>query len=371
MTGQPNLMEQPPEMSDEDIFAEELARRQGVDVKDLQTFSDEPEPIAAVETPEAGTPPLETAPPDTPPVAAAPPDTPPVATEAEPVQQVVEEGKPAWYAEASDEVKASFDALNQDLGEVQTQYTALHGRLAPMQQQNERLRQQVEHVDQRPPPSQPNSSATSGQQPGQAQPGTTPTPPLDLETVPEFAEFKEAFPEEAKAMQALFGRQAEHVNDLQQQLGSVSQGLEKIQQASFGQERKQGLDKLAAAHPDWMQVNPSEDFGNWLQTQPPSIARLSNSNDADECIWILDRYKQDVWAQRQIAEPAAPQPPAAPSAVQTVRTRRQQIRSVPGVDPQGGNVGVPAGTPEEFMTGEDIWDEEVKRRLKLQRDQRL
>jgi hypothetical protein len=295
-----------------------------------------------------------------------------VENEGKPTQQVVEEEKPAWYAEASDEVKASFDALNQDLADTRTQYTALHGRLAPVQQANERLRRQVEQAGQPPRPA-PNSSAVSSQQPGQQTPVAPPTPALDLAEVPEFEEFRAAFPEEAKAIAALFGRQAQHVGNLQEQLGNVSQGLEQIQQASFGKEREDGLNRLAAAHPDWMNVRPSEDFGRWLSTQPRNVAQMADSPNADECIWILDRYKQDVWAQRQIENPPAPPAPTTPaqSAVQTVRSRRQRLRSAPGLDPQGSDVGLPQGTPQEFMTEEQIWEEEVKRRLKAQRDNRL
>ena len=369
--------EQPPQagLSDEDIFAEEIARRRGVDVKDLESFSGDtpPEPIAAVEggePPAAEAPPAEDQPPAEPAAAAAPAQ--PVADEPAPTQQVVEEQVPEWYADASDEVKASFDALNQDLSDTRTQYTALHGMLAPVQQANERLRRQVEQAGQ-PPRQQPNSSAASSQQPGQKSPAPQPTPSLDLAEVPEFEEFRAAFPEEAKAIAALFGRQAQHVGNLQTQLGNVSQGLEQIQQASFGKAREDGVAKLAAAHPDWMNVRPSEDFGRWLQTQPANVAQMADSPNADECIWILDRYKQDVWAQRQIENPpaAAPATPPAPSAAQTVRSRREQLRSTPGLDPQGSDVGLPQGTPQELMTDEQIWDEEVKRRLKAQRDNRL
>lgn len=344
----------PPEevMSDEDIFAEEADRRasrepDGPPATPPVDTTVTPMPTAAVEDPL--------------------PDT-PVEVEPADKQQVVEEALPAWYAALDDEAKAAFDSMNTDLTEVRGQYTALHGRLAPMQQANERLREQVEHAGQRPPAQPPDSSATSGQQPGQTAPATSPTPTLDLGDVPEFAEFREAFPEEAKAIAALFGRQARHATDLQEQLGKVSHGLQEIQQASFGQKREQSLTKLATAHPDWMQVRPSEHFGRWLQTQPGSVSRMADSQDADECIYVLDRYKQDVWAQRQIENPQQAEPASQPT--QTVRSRRDKIRSTPSLEPQGSDVGRPQAGAEQFMTDEEIWDEEVKRRLRLQRDAR-
>jgi hypothetical protein len=372
MTGQTeHIEEQPPqiEMSDEDLFEAEVARRRGVAVEDLQSFSGESikqeddEQLDVDEGEGDAAPPEKQAKPEK-----APKQQ--VEKQPKPAQQVVEEDKPAWYADASDEVKAAFDALNKDLSDTRTQYTALHGRLAPVQQANERLRQKLEQVGQSPQ-APTNSSAASSQQPGRQPHVQPPTPKLDLAEVPEFEEFRAAFPEEAKAIAALFGRQAQHVDNLQQQLGSVSQGLEQIQQASFGKAREDGLNRLSAAHPDWMNIRPSEDFGRWLQTQPRNVAVLADSQDADECIWILDRYKQDVWAQRQLQNPPAPASSQPQSTVQTVRSRRQQLRSVPGLDPQGSDVGLPQGTPQEFMTDEQIWDEEVKRRLRAQRDNRM
>jgi len=364
MTGQTEQVdERDPQagMSEEDIFAAEVARRRGVAVEDLESFSDtstkaEEQEGQQLEVEEEQEQEQEQS--------KAPKKQP------KPAQQVVEEDKPAWYADASDEVKAEFDRLNQNLSSTRTQYTALHGRLAPVQQANERLRQQLEQAG-RSPQAPTNSSAASSQQPGRQSPVPAPTPALDLAEVPEFEEFRAAFPEEAKAIAALFGRQAQHVGNLQQQLGNVSQGLEQIQQASFGKAREEGLNRLAAAHPDWMNVRPSEDFGQWLHTQPRNVAQMADSQDADECIYILDRYKQDVWARRQLENPPAQASTQPPSTVQTVRSRRQQLRSVPGLDPQGSNVGLPQGTPQEFMTDEQIWEEEVRRRLKAQRDNRM
>lgn len=347
------------ELSDEELFAQEADRRSGAEAEPEPAPEPVAEPAAADDTTIA---PMPVA------VEDDPLPEPPVAQEPADKQQVVEEAKPEWYAALDDKAKAAFDSMNDDLTEVRGQYTALHGRLAPMQVANERLRTQVEHAGQRPPAPIPNSSATSGQQPGQQQPATTPTPTLDLGEVPEFAEFREAFPEEAKAIAALFGRQARHASDLQTQLGTVSQGLQEIQQASFGQKREDGLNKLAAAHPDWMQVRPSEHFAHWLATQPRSVSRMADSQDAGECIYVLDRYKQDVWAQRQIAEPAPAAEPA-PSPTQTVRENRRQRRSAPSLEPQGSDVGRPQGGGE-YQTDEEIWDEEVERRLRQQRDNR-
>ena len=48
------------------------------------------------------------------------------------------------------------------------------------------------------------------------------------------------------------------------------------------------LDKL---HPDWKSIAHSKDFKEWLRTQPESVKRLAQSNDAYEVSLVLTAYK--------------------------------------------------------------------------------
>ena len=296
-----------------------------------------------------------------------------VASDEAPAQQKGEEAEqkqvdiPEWYDALPDEAKELFDKNASDLAALQDQYTALHGRVAPVQQENARLRRQLEEQ------SQPAPTGGQGNTPSQsptAQP--VPTSTANLDDVEEFQEFKEAFPEEARAIEAIFGRQAQHITHLASQLGEVTQGLQQIQSVSTKSEREAALKQLSEAHPDWMQVRHSDDFEQWRATQPPSVAMMADSPNVNECIYILDRYKQDVWTQRQLDKrnQPAPQTSHESSAARAVRERRQQLRTVPSLDPQGGDVGLPAGNPEQFLSEEDIWEREVERRLRAQRDSR-
>ena len=270
--------------------------------------------------------------------------------------------EPEWMKDLTEDAKQAYLAQQQELANLRNQYNAVHNRLAPVQQENARLRQQLSNAS-----SSPAQGQNSGAVPvGQSQPQTK----FSLDDVEEFKEFREAFPDEAKAMEAAFARQAQYVGNLESQLVQVQQGMQDIQRSSFETKRQTELSRLSEAHPDWMTVRPSEDFNRWLERQPSSISSLANSSSADDCIWILDRYKADMYVAQQFSQQEEPkeQPQRSDGRAQQTRSRRQQLRSVPNPPPQqDGGVGAPqmGGAP---MSEEEIWAQEVERRLRAQRE---
>ena len=362
-------------LSDEDIFAQEVERREGLEplpqgAAPQEPASDDPPAAEAPPAPPAvdddPQPPGEQPPaepqgaaPVTPAVEAPPPA--PAAAAPEPVTPAPPE-EPAWMKDLSDEAKAHLTQVETDLATTQQQYNSLHGKVAPVQQENARLRQRL-----------------GNRQPAPAAPAPPPagqiTPPLetfDLGTMPEFKAYSEAFPEEAKAIGAVFQQQGKHIHHLNGQVQSVSRGLQDVQQDSLEREKTDGLSRLLAAHSDWQIVRPSEDYRQWLSSQPASIAELDASPDPEECIWILDRYKADRYIQRHLngsSQPAAAQPVPPPPAAHPQRTHRERLRAVPSLEPQGGGMGVPmGGNPDDMLSDEEIWDREVERRLREQRN---
>lgn len=333
-------------VSDEDLFAQAHDERTGTEGDPEPAPEPEPEPapepvLEPQESLERGE-------------AAAP-----VADPAAPA----EDATPAWLATLDEAGQAEAMAILEEQGSLRKQFDALHGRLAPVQQENARLRERL--ADTAPQPAQPANPAT-------AQPAPAPSPAdFNLSDVEEFKEFQDAFPDEAKALEAVFARQGQSISYLQKQLGGVSQGLQDMQQSSFNRQREAEIAQLSGAHPDWATVRPSEDFMYWVQQQPAAIGQLANSPRAADCIWLLDRYKADAAMVDMLngnAQPPDPQAPQGNGVAQQTRARRQQIRSVPSVNPQlDGGVGTPnnGGAP---MSDEDVWDQEAKRRLREQRN---
>lgn len=336
---------------DERMFAEEFERRAAIE------RGDEPEDVPAVVDPD-GEPAPDAMPMDVSPDSSAAGTPEGTAPEQTPEQTPADE-KPAWYHELSEEAKLEFDRKDESINQLQWQYTAVHGRLAPVQAQVDRLTRQLSERQ----PARPAS-------PGEQTTPTASTPVTDFESE-EFLKFAEEYPDEAKAMKTLFAQQQTHVQRLEEQVGTLSQGFEQIQSTSNAQQIQQELNALTEAHPDWMQVRNSPQFDTWLQTQPPSVQPMVNSKLASDCSYLLDRYKQDVYFY-QLEQGGGVTPPA-PTADQVVAENTRQHRSTlintPTPNPQGGGVGVPGvtGTPQ---TDEEMWIEEIERRLRAQKNQR-
>ena len=330
---------------EEQLFAEEVDRR--------ERGEDEPAPAPVVEpvlaepgvvvAPEPGTPDSGVV---------AQPDG--AATPAPPQPEVE---RPAWYDGLSEEAKLAFDQQQDDMSRLQLQYSAVYGRLAPMQAENDRMKRLA--------PGQPQPQPVAGGQPTP----TAPTPAPDFETK-EFKEFAENYPDEAKVIMATAVAQHQHSQRLETRLNNLAAGLDQVQNFSTTQQMQHELSALEERHPDWMIIRNSPEFDSWMQTQPPAVQPMVNSKQADECSWLLDRYKQDVYLyqlQQTGGTPVEPNPQQV-RANQTVAHRATLI-STPTPDPQGGGVGVPGGLRPP-QTAEDMWVEELERRVNAQKSMR-
>jgi len=328
---------------EEQLFAEEVDRRQRE-----ESGEDEPAPAPVVE-PVLAEPGVVVAPEPTTPESGVP------APEAAPEQPVVE--RPAWYNELSEEAKLAFDQQQDDMARLQGEYSAVHGRLAPVQAENARLRRLGQ--------GQPQPQPVAGGQPTP----TAPTPAPDFETK-EFKEYAENYPDEAAQLKLLWNAQYENSQRLETRLNNLAAGLDQVQNFSTNQQMQHELSALEERHPDWMTVRNSPEFNSWLSTQPAAVQPMVDSKLADECSYLLDRYKQDVYLyqlQQTGGTPAEPNPQQV-RANQTVAHRATLI-STPTPDPQGGGVGVPGGQRPP-QTNEEMWVEELERRVRAQKDMR-
>ena len=328
---------------EEQMYAEEHERRAALERGEVLPLEQEPEPV--VEPPPPESPHVGTSEPA--PVAAAPVDE-----------------KPEWYENLSDVAKSAFDQQQRDISQLQWQYSAVHGRLAPVQAQ-------VESLTRRLSQGQPAPQATPGGQPAPMSPTPAPMMAPDFDSE-EFKEFAATYPDEAAQMKRVSLAQQSQVAHLQGQVDRLTQGLDRVQQASTAQTHATEVQTLAERHPDWMQVRNSPDFLKWLEYQPSTIQPMVDSARSADCIYILDRYKQDVQLfnlQHGANGAAQPAPPAPPSRGTQTMQHRQTLVSTPTPDPQGGGVGVPgvSGPPQ---TAEQLWVTEVDRRLRAQRNQR-
>ena len=108
-------------------------------------------------------------------------------------------------------------------------------------------------------------------------------------TVQEIESFKDEYPDVYKAMQAISSQQAtEHTRKLEEEIDTLKQKEQRLVE-------EQARKELLTAHSDFFEIKDTDEFLQWLEEQPDSIANgvLKNSTDSKWAIRVLDLYKVD------------------------------------------------------------------------------
>lgn len=232
------------------------------------------------------------------------PTTEPEPEEPEPerAEKAAEPGKPPeWFETLPDDAKQQIQSQVQQTQKLYQDYQALHGRLAPMQRQNEDLRKQVDDLK-------------AQLQKAEQEP---PTPP-DLEKNDAFNEFEADWPEEAKQIKAAIAARARAAEQAQEQARQTQAALQAERRRWIGRETQ----RLAEKHQDWMQVINTPEFQQWrtvIQANPqlyPDLAPKFSSMYAEDNIALIDRFKADLAEIRQPkaqTQPPSRRPPPNPA----------------------------------------------------------
>ena len=123
----------------------------------------------------------------------------------------------------------------------------------------------------------------------------TPQPDSDVE------QFKEDYPEVYNVVDKISTQKtSEEVEQLKAEVGRLNKREQHLKAKSAYQE-------LLALHPDFAEVKQSEDFREWLDEQPPSIAEgiTTNSSDVRWASRVLDLYKADKGLNKKRGRPRA------------------------------------------------------------------
>jgi hypothetical protein len=234
---------------------------------------------------------------------------------------------PEWLQSMPDEARQTWQnlvetnqRLSNDFSQERQARMAVEGRLRPIQQKLSKLEQQQQ--DSRAAAPQPVAP--------QGQPNTQ----LDsFYDSPSWKKFEDEFPEEAatqrQAMEWNAKRSDERIQQLEEKIQSVVQDPRLAQINEFHEEARLGKEKraLAEMHPDWEQINQSQEFLGWLNewrlNQPAEVHDIYMDDnrfrkmctDANFAGNLLNQYKRDAYladlyyaAQQGNNVPAAPQP---------------------------------------------------------------
>ena len=204
-------------------------------------------------------------------------------------EQEQAQGYDAWPEQA----RAEIVRLQQYAQQMEKQYNAVYGRLAPIQRAYEDLRKQLREMETAPPPTL-----------------------KDLEDNDAYKEIVAEFPDEAETIKKVFGSQHQVLETAKQQQQQLAQQLEAERRERVQTE----LQRLTVRYPNYQAIRNHPLFGQWRQARPEYETRLNTLN-SDFVSEALDAFKRDLaqvdptaFAQlfpqaRPAAQPKRPAPP--------------------------------------------------------------
>lgn len=187
-----------------------------------------------------------------------------------------------------DDISARLKALEAENQKLKHSEASQRGRLGAYQRQINQLQSQLQQT-QNTSGSQPKSEDQQRQE------------AADAAGVKDWEALKADFPEVAKALDARLEADAKQREadrqrqaQLEQQIVQLQSAVQPIQQQAQDQYLQTQVDALSARHPDWREVVSAPAFAEWLDQQPESLRRLTNSNDAAEAAALMDLYKSQT-----------------------------------------------------------------------------
>lgn len=95
-----------------------------------------------------------------------------------------------------------------------------------------------------------------------------------------------------------------------ERLQPIHQGFQQLTARERQEQISREREALANAHPDFLNINKSLDFENWMAQQPEWVHGLRQSYSAIDNIKLLNLYKAERGLSAASQRPAAPQAPA-------------------------------------------------------------
>ena len=199
--------------------------------------------------------------------------------------------EPEESAPGDDDLAARLAALEAENQKLKHSEASQRGRLGAYQRQINQLQSQLQQTQNTP--GKPQQSEEQQRQEA-----------ADAAGVKDWEALKEDFPEVAKALDARIEAEKKALAEdrqrqaqLERQIAELQSAVQPIQQQAQETYLKTQVDALTARHPDWREVVSAPAFAEWLNQQPESLRRLTESNDAAEAAALMDLYKSQTGSQ--------------------------------------------------------------------------
>lgn len=218
-------------------------------------------------------------------------------------------------------ILAEKQRLEAESVEHRRNFDSLHSRIAPVQRELEATKRELARRQQTQAPTQQSQPAAT-----QDRPTMVGAAMAQFET-PEFKQYESLFPDEAAIHKRNTLAVAEandlRIGQLEGVLGNTAQRIQQIEAASEKAARREELSELDKVHPDWREINTSDDFWDYFgeiehlfgfADEADKTRRLQNRRFVSG---ILDTYKKvrgigaEPQTQTQASPGTQPQPASA------------------------------------------------------------
>lgn len=218
-------------------------------------------------------------------------------------------------------ILAEKQRLEAESVEHRRNFDSLHSRIAPVQRELEATKRELARRQQTQAPTQQSQLAAT-----QNRPTMVGAAMAQFET-PEFKQYESLFPDEAAIHKRNTLAVAEandlRIGQLEGVLGNTAQRIQQIEAASEKAARREELSELDKVHPDWREINTSDDFWDYFgeiehlfgfADEADKTRRLQNRRFVSG---ILDTYKKvrgigaEPQTQTQASPGTQPQPASA------------------------------------------------------------
>ena len=251
------------------------------------------------------------------------------------------------------------DKAAEEAAQVRRDFEAMKGRVAPVQRELDSAKQQLARFQQQAPQQQPQPQGAA------APPSAVALAQAHFESKA-FKDFEAMYPEEAaiqkqsqlvlaQAQDAQATAVLRQLDQLNRVIHSEVERINRFEQERMSAAKRAELDELTAIHPDWQQINESDEFWDWFNSKTALFGIRSEDemrrrvNDKAFVIEALNLYK----ASPQYAAPATQSAPAVTVAAEvTQRPANAALRLASAPRNTGGGVTRPKGPAsagDEFL----------------------
>lgn len=184
--------------------------------------------------------------------------------------------------ESPDDLSKRLKELEQENERLRHSDASQRGRLGAYQRQINELQRKQQELESARPTSQTGEPQTDDQQRQDM---------AESMGMDDWDEFKEDFPDMARAFEARLKADQQRQAQLEQQVAELRSAVQPMQQQAHEQQLQSEYARLSDRHSDWQEVVNAPEFTEWLQSQNPSIQQLAESDSADDASALLDFYK--------------------------------------------------------------------------------